>query len=75
VLEELLKSWMPPSGGIGLILKHSSVMLPILGTSSPKHLDENIAAAALELPRAEFERLSAVTPPPKQSSLSWLNNL
>jgi aryl-alcohol dehydrogenase-like predicted oxidoreductase len=46
------------------LLKRSPVMLPIPGTSSPKHLDENVAAAALELPRAEFERLSAVTPPP-----------
>jgi pyridoxine 4-dehydrogenase len=46
------------------LLKRSPIMLPIPGTSSPKHLDENVAAAALELPRAEFERLSAVTPPP-----------
>jgi pyridoxine 4-dehydrogenase len=46
------------------LLKRSPLILPIPGTSSPKHLDENIAAAALELPRAEFERLSAVTPPP-----------
>ncbi|MCU1293075.1 MAG: oxidoreductase [Bryobacterales bacterium] len=46
------------------LLKRSPVMLPIPGTSSPTHLEENVAAAALELPRAEFERLSAVTPPP-----------
>lgn len=46
------------------LLKRSPIMLPIPGTSSPKHLDENVAAASLELPRAEFERLSAVTPPP-----------
>jgi pyridoxine 4-dehydrogenase len=39
-------------------------MLPIPGTSSPKHLDENVAAAALELPLLDFERLSAVTPLP-----------
>jgi len=46
------------------LLKRSRVILPIPGTSSPKHLDENVAAAVLELPRVEFERLSAVTPPP-----------
>jgi aryl-alcohol dehydrogenase-like predicted oxidoreductase len=46
------------------LLKRSPVMLPIPGTSSPKHLDENVAAASLELPRAEFDTLSAVTPPP-----------
>jgi aryl-alcohol dehydrogenase-like predicted oxidoreductase len=46
------------------LLRRSPMMLPIPGTSSPKHLEENIAAAALELPQAEFERLSAVTPPP-----------
>ena len=46
------------------LLRRSPVMLPIPGTSSPKHLDENVAAAALDLPQAEFERLSGVTPPP-----------
>lgn len=46
------------------LLKRSPVMLPIPGTSSPKHLEENIAAAALELRQSEFEQLSAVTPPP-----------
>jgi pyridoxine 4-dehydrogenase len=46
------------------LLKRSPIMLPIPGTSSPKHLDENIAAAALKLPEAAFEQLSAVTPPP-----------
>ena len=54
----------PLQVALAWLLKRSPVMLPIPGTSSPKHLDENVAAAALELPRAEFERLSAVTPPP-----------
>jgi aryl-alcohol dehydrogenase-like predicted oxidoreductase len=54
----------PLQVALAWLLKRSSVMLPIPGTSSPKHLEENLAAAALELPRAEFERLSAVTPPP-----------
>jgi aryl-alcohol dehydrogenase-like predicted oxidoreductase len=54
----------PLQVALAWLLKRSPVMLPIPGTSSPKHLDENVAAAGLELPRADFERLSAVTPPP-----------
>jgi aryl-alcohol dehydrogenase-like predicted oxidoreductase len=33
-------------------------MLPIPGTSSLAHLEENIAAAGVELSEAEFERLA-----------------
>jgi pyridoxine 4-dehydrogenase len=54
----------PLQVALAWLLKRSPAMLPIPGTSSPKHLEENIAAATLELPQAEFERLSAVTPPP-----------
>jgi aryl-alcohol dehydrogenase-like predicted oxidoreductase len=54
----------PLQVALAWLLKRSPVMLPIPGTSSPKHLDENVAAAALKLPQSEFERLSAVTPPP-----------
>ena len=46
------------------LLKRSPIMLPIPGTSSPRHLEENVAAASLELPPSEFARLSAVTHPP-----------
>jgi pyridoxine 4-dehydrogenase len=53
----------PLQVALAWLLKRSPVMLPIPGTSSPKHLEENIAAAALELPQSEFERLSAATPP------------
>jgi aryl-alcohol dehydrogenase-like predicted oxidoreductase len=35
-------------------------MLPIPGTSSVKHLEENISAASLKLPEAEFKELSDV---------------
>jgi aryl-alcohol dehydrogenase-like predicted oxidoreductase len=35
-------------------------MLPIPGTSSVEHLEENVAAAALKLGQEEFEELSAV---------------
>ena len=34
---------------IAWLLSSSPVMLPIPGTGSPEHVDENIAAASLEL--------------------------
>jgi pyridoxine 4-dehydrogenase len=40
------------------LLQRSPVMLPIPGTSSLAHLEENVAAAGLRLSRAEFDRLS-----------------
>ena len=48
------------SGQIALawLLKRSPVMLPIPGTSSLAHLEENCAAAAISLSDAEFSALS-----------------
>jgi pyridoxine 4-dehydrogenase len=46
--------------GIGLIpwlLRRSPVMLPIPGTSSLDHVDENVAAARLELSDEQASRL------------------
>jgi aryl-alcohol dehydrogenase-like predicted oxidoreductase len=37
-------------------------MLPIPGTSSVGHLEENIAAAEVRLRREEFEELAAAVP-------------
>jgi pyridoxine 4-dehydrogenase len=45
---------------IAWLLKRSPIMLPIPGTSSVKHLEENIAAAALRLSDDEFQKLSRV---------------
>jgi pyridoxine 4-dehydrogenase len=42
------------------LLARSPVMLAIPGTSSVEHLEENVAAAALQLTREEFEELSAL---------------
>jgi aryl-alcohol dehydrogenase-like predicted oxidoreductase len=39
-------------------------MIPIPGTSNVKHLEENIAAASLQLPQDAYDRLSAVKIPP-----------
>jgi len=41
------------------LLQHSPVMVPIPGTSSVAHLEENMAAARLRLTRAEVQLLSA----------------
>ena len=46
------------------LLKRSPVVLPIPGTSSVKHLEENIAAAGVELSKADFQELSEVEPAP-----------
>jgi pyridoxine 4-dehydrogenase len=54
----------PLQVALAWLLKRSKVMLPIPGTSSIKHLEENTAAAGLELPQAAFDELSAVTHAP-----------
>jgi len=54
----------PLQVALAWLLKRSKVMLPIPGTSSPTHLEENVAAAGLELPDAAYKELSAVEPPP-----------
>lgn len=45
------------------LLKRSPVMLPIPGTSSIEHLEENLEAASLQLTDEEFEHLSGATTP------------
>ena len=42
------------------LLHHSPVMLPIPGTSSVAHLDENVAAAQLTLKPEEYAALDLV---------------
>jgi aryl-alcohol dehydrogenase-like predicted oxidoreductase len=46
------------------LLRRSPVAVPIPGTSSVAHLEENIAAAGLKLPDPVFAKLSEVTPAP-----------
>jgi pyridoxine 4-dehydrogenase len=43
------------------LLKRSPVMLPIPGTSSIKHLEENLQAASLRLTDEEYQELTGVT--------------
>jgi pyridoxine 4-dehydrogenase len=45
---------------IAWLLKRSPIMLPIPGTSSVKHLEENVAATSLQLSDEEFQKLSRV---------------
>jgi len=44
------------------LLARSPVMLPIPGTGSPEHLEENVAAAELELSGDELARLDQAAP-------------
>src|SRR5262249_21440440 len=50
----------PHQVALAWLLKRSSTMLPIPGTSSFKHLEENIASASLELTAEVFEKLQRV---------------
>lgn len=45
---------------IAWLLQRSPIMLPIPGTSSVAHLEENVAAADIKLTRTEFDELSRV---------------
>jgi aryl-alcohol dehydrogenase-like predicted oxidoreductase len=49
----------PSQLALAWLLRRSSAMLPIPGTSSVGHLEENIAAAEITLSDEEFETLSA----------------
>jgi aryl-alcohol dehydrogenase-like predicted oxidoreductase len=54
----------PLQVALAWLLKRSKVILPIPGTSSVQHLEENIAAAGLELSQAAYDRLADVSHPP-----------
>jgi aryl-alcohol dehydrogenase-like predicted oxidoreductase len=54
----------PLQVALAWLLKRAKVILPIPGTSSVAHLEENVAAAGLELPQAAYDELSAVSHPP-----------
>ena len=50
----------PAQLALAWLLRRSPVMLPIPGTSKVAHLEENCAAALLELSDDDFSRLSAI---------------
>ncbi len=55
-----LKNATPAQIAIAWLLKRSPVIVPIPGTSSMAHLEENTAAAALELTDQEFNQLESL---------------
>jgi aryl-alcohol dehydrogenase-like predicted oxidoreductase len=62
VLEQAAKECgsSPAQLALAWLLRRSPVMLPIPGTSSVRHLEENMAAADIELTDEEFAQLSAL---------------
>ena len=60
-LEEVAKSHGATSGQVALawLLQHSPVMVPIPGTSSIEHLEENVTSAQLQLSEAELAQVEA----------------
>jgi aryl-alcohol dehydrogenase-like predicted oxidoreductase len=63
VLSELADKYQATPRQIGLawLLAHSPVTLPIPGTSSVRHLEENVAAGAIELAEEDKVRLDGLT--------------
>jgi len=62
VLDEIAKDHRATHAQLALawLLRRSRVMLPIPGTSSVAHVEENCAAAEVELTDAEFQALSGL---------------
>jgi pyridoxine 4-dehydrogenase len=58
-LDQIAKSHgaTPSQIALAWLLKRSSTMLPIAGTSSVQHLEENVLGAVLQLTQAEFDIL------------------
>ncbi|PRY68965.1 aryl-alcohol dehydrogenase-like predicted oxidoreductase [Glaciihabitans tibetensis] len=51
----------PSQLALAWLLRRSPAMVPIPGTSSVSHLEDNLAGATIDLTDAEFEALSAIT--------------
>ena len=62
VLNEVAKAHRasPKQVALAWLLRRSPIMLPIPGTSSVEHLEENVVAASLQLTGSEYERLFEV---------------
>jgi pyridoxine 4-dehydrogenase len=65
LLERIAKNRQrtPKQVALAWLLKRSPIMLPIPGTSSIEHLEENVQAASLQLADEEYEELTSVTEP------------
>lgn len=53
----------PTQVALAWLLRRSSVMLPIPGTSSIEHLEQNVAASSLRLKDEEYDELAGVPEP------------
>jgi pyridoxine 4-dehydrogenase len=62
VLESVAKQYnaTPAQLALAWLLRRSPVMLPIPGTKSVSHLEENMAAARIELTDAQYEQLTSL---------------
>jgi pyridoxine 4-dehydrogenase len=62
VLNEVAQAHRATAKQIALawLLQRSPMMLPIPGTSSVEHLEENVAAASVRLSQEEYKRLASV---------------
>jgi aryl-alcohol dehydrogenase-like predicted oxidoreductase len=68
-LDEIAKDHeaTPSQLALAWLLRRSPVMLPIPGTSSVAHLEENVAAATVSLSDEDYAALSAVSAPETSS--------
>src|ERR1700758_1173153 len=64
ILDQIARTHQTPRHQVAIawLLKRSPIMLPIPGTSSVTHLEENVAATSLQLSDEEFQKLSRVPP-------------
>lgn len=62
VLNQIAKTHRasPTQVALAWLLRRSAMMLPIPGTSSIEHLEQNVAAASLRLAEEDYEKLSRV---------------
>jgi pyridoxine 4-dehydrogenase len=62
VLNEIAQAHQasPKQVALAWLLRRSPIVLPIPGTSSVEHLEENVAAASVQLTQEEYERLRDV---------------
>jgi len=66
LLEKIAKNHQktPKQVALAWLLKRSPIMLPIPGTSSIEHLEENVQAASLRLTDEEYRELTSVSQSP-----------
>lgn len=62
VLDDIARAHQanPMQVALAWLFRRSKIMLPIPGTSSVDHLEENIASVSLQLTQDEYERLATV---------------